>query len=79
MNYKGYLITPVKGLGSAYEIATEGAAAHPHKAVCVTRAVPFISNPARRTCQSRKRGLYSLPLRGNTPRQGSNARASAML
>lgn len=24
MNYKGYLITPVKGLGSAYEIATEG-------------------------------------------------------
>lgn len=24
MNYKGYLITPAKGLGSAYEIATEG-------------------------------------------------------
>ena len=24
MNYKGYLITATKGLGSAYEIATEG-------------------------------------------------------
>ena len=24
MNYKGYLITPTKGLGSAYEIATAG-------------------------------------------------------
>ena len=24
MNYKGYLITPTKGLGSAYEIVTAG-------------------------------------------------------